>query len=593
MIRFPNPGSDIDNFVAVYNAAFDQLYGQLFDLDALVAAVVTENLATSSGYMGEAAIARSTRPDRSRDPLYNQLKMYSEIFRALGWIHPTEQSALNFTFTLLGRQVVAAGQYYRRLLEETVLGITYPSQVLAVKGSHVQRPFAFLMLTMSACGNCLSRDEMIVGPLSAESDQGDNAIADMTALVQRVRQGPGEIKAALDAVAIEQGVQVNTLKNYTRWPIAVMRDLGWTQKGIRQYDRGGKSFEVHELTGKGREIVDWVLGATDLRLEQIEPARDSEGQMPLLDPLGSNSDEDAKLSIAEMTAVSIHAHYQMLERSGFDLESVRPILEEQEPLLNSALAKLNVQRDRPLLFSPYQSLSISDVSRVFPASEITVVTGGSEVAQSGSTVGRDSRDHLFVEPALVLFDVEVREGGADDLKQELLRIFQSEGSIEEAATKFALSRKLDSQSEFYPMVSGLFRLLGFDSEYSRAGVNSQRMDAWVYLEGDMVPIEIKSPTEELSLSTKAVRQALENKIILLSRSECPPRFETTSLIVGYQIPNERGEMAALIDDVYVSYDISIGVIDLRTLALLAIRAVTENVTVQSDQLRTLRGFLYA
>ena len=139
------------------------------------------------------------------------------------------------------------------------------------------------------------------------------------------------------------------------------------------------------------------------------------------------------------------------------------------------------------------------------------------------------------------------------------------------------------------MVSGLFRLLGFDSGYSRAGVNSQRMDAWVYLEGDIVPIEIKSPTQELSLSTKAVRQALENKIILLSRSE----FETTSLIVGYQIPNERGEMAALIDDVYVSYGISIGVIDLRTLALLAIRAVTENVTVQSDQLRTLRGFLYA
>ena len=267
---------------------------------------------------------------------------------------------------------------------------------------------------------------MIVGPLSAESDQEDNAIADMTALVQRVRQGPREIKAALDAVAIEQEVQVNTLENYTRWPIAVMRYLGWTQKGTRQYGGGGKSFEVHELTVRGREIVAWVRGAADLRLEQIEPARDFEGQMPLLDPLESNSDKDAKLSIAEMTAVSIHAHYQMLERSGFDLETVRPILEEQEPLLNSALVKLNVQTDRPLLFSPYQSLSISDVSRVFPASEIAVVTGGSEVAQSGSTVGRDSRDHLFVEPALVRLDDEVREGGAEGLEQELLRIVQSE-----------------------------------------------------------------------------------------------------------------------------------------------------------------------
>ena len=158
------------------------------------------------------------------------------------------------------------------------------------------------------------------------------------------------------------------------------------------------------------------------------------------------------------------------------------------------------------------------------------------MSRAGSTVGRDSRGHLFVEPALVRLDDEVREGGADGLEQELLRIVQSEGSIEEAATAFSLSRKSDSQTEFYPMVSALLSLLGFDSGYSRAGVNAQRMDAWVYFEGDIVPIESKSPTEELSLSTKAVRQALENKIILLSRNECPPRFETTSLIVGYQIP---------------------------------------------------------
>ena len=52
-------------------------------------------------------------------------------------------------------------------------------------------------------------------------------------------------------------------------------------------------------------------------------------------------------------------------------------------------------------------------------------------------------------------------------------------------------------------------------------------------------------------------------------------------------------MAALINDINISYGVSIGVIDLRTLALLAIRAVTEDLTVKSDQLRTLRGFLYA
>jgi hypothetical protein len=67
--------------------------------------------------------------------------MYAELFRALGWLHPTEEKALNFTFTLLGHQVVAAGPYFMPLLEENVLGISYPSHVLSVKGQYDLRPF--------------------------------------------------------------------------------------------------------------------------------------------------------------------------------------------------------------------------------------------------------------------------------------------------------------------------------------------------------------------------------------------------------------------------------------------------------------------
>ena len=226
MLRFPNPGSTISNFVEVYNAAFQQLDGQVFDLDSMVAAIVEENLATSSGYMGAEAISRSTRRDRSRDPLYNQLKMYAELFRALGWIHPTEQSALNFTFTLLGRQVAEAKQHYLQLMGETVLGISYPSHVLDIRGGQELRPFAFLLLTMLASDAALSRDEMIVGPLSADSDRSEDAVPRVAALVGTMRTDPKNIAAAMTRVAAEQNVQVNTLKNYTRWPIAVMRDLG-------------------------------------------------------------------------------------------------------------------------------------------------------------------------------------------------------------------------------------------------------------------------------------------------------------------------------------------------------------------------------
>jgi hypothetical protein len=49
MLRFPNPGSTIANFVALYTAAFERLNGFVVDLDDIVAVVVAANLATSSG----------------------------------------------------------------------------------------------------------------------------------------------------------------------------------------------------------------------------------------------------------------------------------------------------------------------------------------------------------------------------------------------------------------------------------------------------------------------------------------------------------------------------------------------------------------
>ena len=569
MLRFPNPGSTVSNFVNVYTAAFGQLYGQVFNLDSMVAAVVKENLATSSGYMGAEAISRSTRPDRSRDPLYNQLKMYAELFRALGWIHPTEQSALNFTFTLLGHQVAKAKQHYLALMGETVLGISHPSPVLDIKGGHELRPFAFLLLTMLASDDALSRDEIIVGPLSTASDRSEDAVQHVAALIETLRVAPENIAAALAKVAAEQNVQANTLKNYTRWPIAVMRDLGWTEKARRSFQNGGKSFEVHQLTETGRRVADGVSASADLRLDQVD-------QLPL----------------ETKAIVSIHAHYRMLERAGFDLELVNPKLKQQEQALGRALSMLGIPQGRPLLFSPFQSLSIADIRMIFPPSEMTVLVEDKKAAASGTVVGRDSRQHLFVEPKFVS---QLREGGDIEtagLKEQLRALRERHPSASNAATEFAHSRVSDNQIQFYPLVIQLFRLLGFESGTSRTGVNYQRWDGWIDLDGTLVPVEIKSPTEELALSTKAIRQALENKVVLLARGGLNIGEDTTTLIVGYQIPNERGEMASLIEDVFQAFNISIGVIDLHTLSLLAIRDVTEKLTIQSEQLRTLRGFMH-
>ena len=120
MLRFPNPGSDISSFIRI----FTELYAALqhltsFDLDDFTQVLVERNLATSCGHMGSEALRRSTRDDRSLDPLYNQSKMYTELYKVLGWLHPTSEGALVFKFTLLGAHVVQAGTGTRKQRKQT------------------------------------------------------------------------------------------------------------------------------------------------------------------------------------------------------------------------------------------------------------------------------------------------------------------------------------------------------------------------------------------------------------------------------------------------------------------------------------------
>lgn len=568
MLRFPNPGSTMANFVAVYKAAFKRYRGQVIKLDDMVQATVEANLATSSGYMGREAIARSTRKDRSRDPLYNQLKMYAELFRSLGWLRSTESAALNYTFTLLGEQVVAADRHWRSLLGETVLGIVYPSHAIELRGDHDTRPFAAILSTMLACNNGLSRDEMIVGPLSASSDRSKADIADIAAKIMELREEPAAIKDALNELKKARGIQINTLRNYTRWPLAVLRDLGWTEKDREPYRLSNKTFDIHRLTALGKERAHGLKGAVDLRVDQVD-----------------------RLSSRQKHALSRHAHFSMMERTGFDVSSVTEQLQRDEETRREALRKLRLPEDKPILFSPFQSLSIADLSEIFPQPEAAPAERSMQEVIDGTNVGRGPRDHLFVEPTFVASKTEAEGVDLTPLKAELRSLQNVHLSADTAAQAFAHSRRENTQTQFYPLVTHLLQLIGFPSCCSRTGVNYQRWDAHVWLCGLAVPIEIKSPTEELSLSTKAIRQAIENKVILLARGGMETQRELSTLIVGYQIPNERAEMSMLIDDVYATFGFRIGVLDLHTLAYVAIKAVAELVSIDEKQLSHLKGFL--
>ncbi|MGP6191606.1 MAG: hypothetical protein ACLPSH_16385 [Vulcanimicrobiaceae bacterium] len=338
-------------------------------------------------------------------------------------------------------------------------------------------------------------------------------------------------------------------------------------------------------------------------------------------------DQIDQLPVAERSAVCVSAHYAMLGRAGFDLDPVVAMLESGKPEVGKALARLGISRDRDLLFSPFQTVAPSDIAAAFPVVAIAPDADDSrlEPTAAGGPTGRGTRDHLFVQPRLVptrtLDVVDDNRIAAADVPQErklsalltgsgapfhrnavldpaalflgreLSNLIREHGSANAALDDFTRRHASDTQTTFYPLVTHLFQLLGYRSEHSRAGVNYQRWDASVWIGQEAIPVEIKSPTEELYLSTKAVRQALENKVVLLSRGGLKTRRDITSLIVGFQIPNERGDMSMLIDNILTTYGLRIGVIQLRSLAALAMRAITDEVTVDPMQLSNLCGFL--
>lgn len=568
MLRFPNPGSTVQNFIAVFRAAHAQLRGQVVDLDDIVAAVVEANLATSSGHMGKQAIARSTRADRTRDPLYNQLKMYAELFRTLGWLHPTEQRSLNYTFTLLGDQLVAAGRHWLPLFRECNLGVVVPSRILEVKGTYDLRPFASILRLMRKLDDFMSRDEMIVGPLSATTDRTKKDLDSILALVAPMRRSAPAAKDALDAVAQGRGIQVNTLHNYTRWPIAVLRDSGWAVEARSPYQLRG-TYKVYKLTPEGIATADALETASDIRLDQLE----------------SVTDEQRK-------AISMHAHYALLDRAGFDITTVKELLDACRPVMETGLAALGIPAGALLQVSPFQTLSVANINEIFSVTNATKQANpASAIPVADETIGRDSREHLFIAPRFIKRQADSDAEGSTSTTNVLNDCLRKYSTVDAAAAAFVDLHESDTKTDFYPLITDLFGVMGFRSQTSRVGVNYQRWDAAVWVNASAIPIEIKSPTEERELSNKAIRQALENKVISLSRGGIDAQRDVTSLIIGFALPAERAEMGNLIDDIEKAYGFRIGVIAIKSLVKLAMLSLTEDAAIEPDQLIRLKGFL--
>ena len=77
-----------------------------------------------------------------------------------------------------------------------------------------------------------------------------------------------KLEAALAAASKQRNITINTMQNYTRFPLAVLEWSGWTEKQ-RRSDVYKKPIVFHGLTSQGDEKVAWLGKAIDLRANDL------------------------------------------------------------------------------------------------------------------------------------------------------------------------------------------------------------------------------------------------------------------------------------------------------------------------------------
>ena len=396
---------------------------------------------------------------------------------------------------------------------------------------------------------------MILGPMSYDDDS--NELLEKINEILLARPDFEKLKKMLSEASEALGIQENTMQNYTRFPISVLEYCGWIEKENNKTIYS-KNIKLMKLTEKGQQLVRDLDLYHDERMALFEKRK-----------------EKLKKAMANL------GFYQMLDRSGYDVESVLDSLKKYTDELNAE----GVEKD--VLFSPYQTLKKEEVDSL-----LDVKTEKNSIEHKGiHGIEHKGNSEKNVEIA----DVHIVSGFGtgftkNDFVNEVLELSQI-NSFNKIIKTLLLKYKTAKKETFYTLVGHMFSIMGFNCKVSRGGVNYERFDAIVEDDKRSIPIEIKSPTEEEHLSTKGIRQALENKIILLSRKTYKTEPDVSSLVVCYMLPNSRAEVNDLINAIKSVYGIKIGVLDFESLLRITCNIVLNNKSVDKKEIEGLEGLI--
>lgn len=556
MHRFPNPGSNLSNIINCFLYIYEHIdRNEVFGLHDMQELLVLNGLISSSGNVGVEALLGGSNKDLSRDKTYNQCKMYAEIYRSLGLMQSGDK-ALIYNFTLLGDHLARANVDRNPIITKCFIGMVFPNEVLASKGDYQLRPFAAILKTMRRLNGVITRDEMIMGPLSLDDDTNHDEFDKMCDDLLFFRANPIAFKEAMTSMLDKRGISSVTAQNYTRLPIAVLRDLNWasTKKDKTNYSKIQNTFE---LTLLGQQIVDDEINDhLDIRMHNLQ-----------------SMDSDM------VSRVSIFSFYKVLEFSGFDTSDLDFDFNE---LTNQIYDE---HKTCKILFSPFQQLEREALFRIFQ--DLKPTSRRKSAFIPSDNIDQKNTDKLkkSIIPSNTNLDNEV-----NDFSNKVNTLLLS-NSKEKTASIIKDEARMFTKENFYPLIGNIFNSMGIQCEIPPHGQNSKRWDAILLSEDDSIPIEIKSPTEEINISVKAVRQALENKIILQSRKAEKNQWGTSTYVVGFELPNLRAEVSELIMDIKKIYNINITILGIDDLLRLSIDCIESNKTVLFSDLTEIIGII--
>lgn len=569
MIRFRNPGTQYSTQVQVIKQLYEALHDQAyFTLDDMAVVIARSRLMTAYGYAGDDALRLSHTDAESMNSALMNAKMYAEVFRMLGWVTPySEKSSYPLVFTFIGVHVALSTGDCSQLYEQCVLGINNPTQLTnKMRYDEKTRFFKCALRSFIDLGGVMYKHELCLGPMSID-DEDETAYKRMIQFLKSLRGDYQRLRKAFEDLANDLHMNPTPVDNCTRLPIAFMKSCNWIET-IHTPSLYGKSLSCLRITEHGIDTYNRIKNMFDLRLDRF-----------------------VRLDKHTQQAMIRLGTYSMLQRSGYDLSSVQDQIENDQEQCKEIL------NGKELLFSPSQTIRRNQVEAALGFSMGTGLESQHSIDTFGSAV--DEREALYHTQT---WSLNIPEQAATDLLTSTadLDFLQRVNQLVEAGnnSRAIVTTLFDyyitaTQTTFYPLIATLFKIMGFHCSFSRPGDNGARWDAIIDDPRRSIPIEIKSPTEELHISIKAIRQALENKIILLSRKTHITSPEITSLAVGYYLPNERAEVTRLISDFKATYGYKIGVIDLMSLLSIAVSILVDGKGFDKERLYELEGLVNA